>query len=142
MTPKPGQIWTPAHKHVASRTVVAVADHGVQYHRKDETGTPRSCRLAAWRDWAKQNRATLDAKSAHAEASRIHDHRQALESLRLLAKPLEAPDPVPVIDAKLAQLDVVFVREWEEYQAEAEIIYVESRATLEDARRASLGEAA
>lgn len=73
-----------------------------------------------------------------AEASRLSEHRQAMQSMRLLAQPLEPPDPVPVIDAKLAQLDVIFVRDWEEEQDEANMVYVESRATLEDARTESV----
>lgn len=79
-----------------------------------------------------------DQVAKRAELSRLHDHRQALESMRLLAQPLEPPDPVAVIDAKLAQLDVVYVREWEEGQSEADMVYVESRATLEDARTESV----
>lgn len=73
-----------------------------------------------------------------AEASRLSEHRQAMQSMRLLAQPLEPPDPVLVIDAKMAQLDVVFVRDWEESEAEAQIVYCECLAKLEDARTESV----
>lgn len=86
-----------------------------------------------------QSEATIASQvAARAEASRLSDHRQAMQSMRLLAQPLEPPDPVPVIDAKMAQLDIIFVREWEEDQDEANMVYVESLAILEDARAESV----
>jgi hypothetical protein len=75
---------------------------------------------------------------ARAEAVRIAEHQAALTAMRLLGQPLEAPDPVPVIDHKMDQLDVTFSRDWQEFKLQAARIFVDSRAMLEDARVVSV----
>lgn len=73
-----------------------------------------------------------------AEALRISDHRAALAAMRALAAPLEPPDPVMVIDAKIAQLVDVFNRPWEEFDTEATLLAAEAAAVLRDARAVSV----
>lgn len=72
------------------------------------------------------------------ESLRVAELQDALSRMRKLAQPLEPPDPVLVIDHKLIQLDVVYQRDWQEYQREAVTVYVDSTATLQDARVASV----
>lgn len=81
-----------------------------------------------------QSDTITEQTAARAEAARISDRRQAIDTMRKLARPLEAPDPVPVIDHKMDQLDIAYRRDWEEFLHEAAVVYVESMATLQDAR--------
>jgi hypothetical protein len=76
--------------------------------------------------------------ATRAEAVRIAEHQAALTAMRLLGQPLEAPDPVPVIDHKMDQLDVTFSRDWQEFKLQAARIFVDSLAMLEDARVVSV----
>jgi hypothetical protein len=76
--------------------------------------------------------------ATRAEAVRIAEHQAALTAMRLLGQPLEAPDPVPVIDHKMDQLDVTFSRDWQEFKLQAARIFVDARAMLEDARVVSV----
>jgi hypothetical protein len=77
--------------------------------------------------------------ATRAEAVRIAEHQAALTAMRLLGQPLEAPDPVPVIDHKMDQLDLnFFSRDWQEFKLQAARTYVDSRAMLEDARVVSV----
>jgi hypothetical protein len=77
--------------------------------------------------------------AARANALRIAAHVAELETLRLLAVPLEPPDPVRVIDARRAQLDVAYAREWEEHAAAARVQYEAADAVLAEARATSVG---
>lgn len=76
--------------------------------------------------------------AARTEAARIADHQTELAALRSLGRPLAAPDPVLVIDMRLAQLDMVYVRPWQEFQRMAARAYIDSLAALEDARVVSV----
>jgi hypothetical protein len=76
--------------------------------------------------------------ATRAEAVRIAEHQAALTAMRLLGQPLEAPDPVLVIDHKMDQLDVTFGRDWQEFKLQAARIFVDARAMLEDARVVSV----
>lgn len=73
--------------------------------------------------------------ATRAEATRIADLREALKSLSELGKPLAPPDPVEVIDHKMASLDDLYAHTvWDEFKAEADRIYIDSMATLQRAR--------
>lgn len=70
-----------------------------------------------------------------AEAARIAEHYAALQAMRELGKPLAPPDPVEVIDHKMASLDDLYAHTvWDEFKAEADRIYIDSMATLQRAR--------
>lgn len=72
------------------------------------------------------------------EATRIADHREALESLRLLGLPLAPPDPVLVIDHKRDQLLDIYTRDWQEFDGVASVQFAASAAVLEAAREESV----
>lgn len=73
--------------------------------------------------------------AVRANERRIAEHRAAIESLRRLAMPMEPPDPLPVIDAKIRQLaDVFDNRHWEEFADEAEVVCRASGSILALAR--------
>lgn len=69
-----------------------------------------------------------------AELARIADHQTMLNVMVKLSTPLEPPDPVPVIDAKLDQLEVVFARKWQEFRPQAEAVHAVALLTLTAAR--------
>lgn len=74
-----------------------------------------------------------------ANTLRITEHYDAIERLRLLGMPLEAPDPLPVIDHKRDQLvDVYNSRQWEEFDAEASVQFADSAERLRLARAESV----
>lgn len=77
--------------------------------------------------------------AARANTLRITEHYDALERLRLLGLPLAAPDPVAVIDAKIAQLVDVYDREWSEFDVPASLQFAESAELLKQARAVSVG---
>lgn len=77
--------------------------------------------------------------AARSEASRLAALREAIQSLREIGDPLEAPDPVLVIDVKLESLDDLYTHTpWGEFADEAARVYVESMARLQDAREVSV----
>lgn len=76
--------------------------------------------------------------AARAETARTADHLDALNRMRLIAQPLEPPDPGLVIDAKLGALDDVFRRDWEEHMRPAARVFVECLDVLLVARGASV----
>lgn len=77
--------------------------------------------------------------ATRAETTRIADHRDAIERLRLLGLPLEPPDPLPVIDHKVSQLVEVYCREWEEFDVQAAVQFAASGRALWLARMVSAG---
>lgn len=73
------------------------------------------------------------------EATRIAEHHEALESLRLLGLPLAPPDPVLIIDHKRDQLvDIYNNRNWGEFDGVASVQFAASAAVLESAREESV----
>lgn len=84
------------------------------------------------------NTATIAAQVAtRSEATRLDEHRAALTSLRELGLPLEPPDPVLVIDARIRALVEIYDREWGEFDIEAAVAFAASSAALRDARAVS-----
>lgn len=75
--------------------------------------------------------------ATRAEAIRLDAHRAALASLRKIGLPLEAPDPVKVIDHKREALVEIYDREWEEFDVEAAVAFAAASAALRDARAVS-----
>lgn len=74
---------------------------------------------------------------SRAEYLRLEAHKLALESLHLLSLPLAPPDPVIVVDAKRAQLDDIYQRNWDEFSEQADIAYLKAMGALQVARAVS-----
>lgn len=101
----------------AAREAEAAAEALAEVQRKADHDTEVASRVAE-----------------RAEATRVEAHQAALDAMRKLAAPLAHPDPAVVIDAKLAQLDDVYARGWEEFKPQADVAYIEHTAMLQDAR--------
>lgn len=74
---------------------------------------------------------------SRAEYLRLEAHQLALESLYLLSLPLAPPDPVIVVDAKRAQLDDIYQRNWDEFSEQADVAYLKAMGALQVARAVS-----
>lgn len=72
---------------------------------------------------------------AREEIKRQEGHRDALATMRKLATALTPPDSMPVIRAKIAQLDDVFNRQWDEFAGEAASLLAECEMTLDQQMR-------
>jgi hypothetical protein len=94
--------------------------------------------LAAAERKAEQAAETARQVAARAEAARIAAHQAELETMRKLAVPLEHPDTVGVIDAKIARLVDVYNREWEEFDTEASELFAVSSEALKEYRAESV----
>lgn len=93
--------------------------------------------LAAAERRAEQAAEIARQVAARAEAVRIAAHQAELETMRKLAVPLEHPDPVGVIDAKISRLADVYNREWEEFDTEATELFAASSEALKEFREES-----
>lgn len=74
------------------------------------------------------------ATASRTNATRIADHQEAMASLRAFAVPLAAPDPVLVVDMRLAALVEVYNRDWEEFDAEASVLAAVAAEALREMR--------
>lgn len=87
-----------------------------------------------------QERQAKQLAIARANAARVKAHQWELDALVKLGKPTMGtiPDPVAVIEAKLAQLDVTYSRDWEEFAEAATEARTASVSALTAARVAAL----
>lgn len=76
--------------------------------------------------------------AARTEAARLAEHRDGLTTLRLLSEPLEPPDPLPVIEARIKQLRVAYARDWQEWDIEAAVAFAAAAIELNKAREVAL----
>ena len=78
--------------------------------------------------------------ATRADTTRLAAHQEAVDGLRRLGLPLEAPDPVAVIDAKIAALvDLYNNHPWEEFDIVASLQFAASADILRAAREVSVG---
>lgn len=75
--------------------------------------------------------------ATRAEAMRLDEHRAALASLRTLGLPLEPPDPVQVIDARIKALVEIYDRDWQEFDVDSAVAFAASASALREARAVS-----
>lgn len=65
-----------------------------------------------------------------ANAQRIADHQAQPVAMQALARPVTEVPSSLLVGMRLAQLDYVHERDFEEFQAQADVIYEASRAVL------------
>lgn len=61
---------------------------------------------------------------------RIAAHQAEAEAMQLLAQPVTEVPLVLIVGMRLAQLDFVHERDWQEFKTEADVIYEAARAAL------------